>query len=517
MTTITDPIRSEVLIHEPYSRLRLIAGVLGRAWLWFLGACLAISLLPILLGWHSYVIVTGSMEPGISAGDVVLASPNPEIDPVITEGERPPSNPPLVGRVVSFDDPGREGHILTHRVVYIDEDGALVTKGDANPTVDSVPVPRESVTGLGRLLVQFVGLPVVWLKTGDWLPMLLHLIILVGAVVATVLDCEPVNRSRRPWQRRIDQKQPADPKRLLTRSAPSIIPLLILAVTATLGVHGTGSSTSAADFTSTTSNRNDSWAVPNWSYTTEVNNLGPYLYWKLDETGSAGTAADSSGHGRTGTYSPDGSSSNFTRLGNGALVTDTPDRAVHLVGDNSCINTTSTAAISAPQTFTIIAWFRAPATYTNGGKMLGFERPQTGVSAPTAGAYDRHLYMDGQGRIWFGVYNGAHVAVSSGAGLNNNQWHMAVATLSSAGMRLYIDGAQVGSNPNTVAETQTGWWRAGCGNLAGWGDQWGGNNDPGIDSLTPQNRPFLSSLDEITVYSGTVLTAQQIAFLYWTR
>ena len=199
------------------------------------------------------------------------------------------------------------------------------------------------------------------------------------------------------------------------------------------------------------------------------------------------------------------------------LVTDTPDRAVQLLTTNSCINTTSTTDISAPQTFTIIAWFRTPNGYATGGKMLGFERPRTGVSAPTAGAYDRHLYMDGQGRVWFGVYNGAHVGLSSGTGLNNNQWHMAVGTQSSAGMRLYIDGVQVGTNTNTVAETQNGWWRAGCGNLAGWGDQWGGGNDPGTDSATAQNRPFMASLDEITVYSGTALTAQQVAFLYWAR
>jgi hypothetical protein len=103
------------------------------------------------------------------------------------------------------------------------------------------------------------------------------------------------------------------------------------------------------------------------------------------------------------------------------------------------------------------------------------------------------------------------------AGLNNDQWHMAVGTQSSAGMRLYIDGVQVGSNTNTVAETQNGWWRAGCGNLSGWGAQWIGNNNPGTNSATTQNRPFLASLDEITVYSGAALTAQQVAFLYWAR
>lgn len=502
MTAITDPIRSEVLIHRPYSRARLTAGILGRAWLWFWAACLAVTLVPLVFGWHPYVIVSGSMEPGIDAGDVVLASPDPVIEDTI-------------GRVISFEYPARADFVLTHRLVSINEDGTLVTKGDANPTVDSVPVPRESVTGLGRLLVQFVGLPVVWYLTGQWLALVLVIALTVGAVVATVADYETENRGR-PWRRRIDQHQPRDPSRLLGRRAPSIVPLLVLALAVPLALGG-GGSTSAAAFTATSANTGDTWSVPNWSYTDSVTGLAPYLYWKLDETGNAGTASDSSGNGRAGTYSPNGQAANFTRVADGAFVTDTPDRAVALVNANSCIYTSSNSAINAPQVFTIIAWFRAPSSYANGGKLVGFERPRTGVSAPTSGAYDRHLYMDGQGRVWFGVYNNAHVALSSGIGLNNNQWHMAVGTQDGSGMRLYIDGVQVGSNGNTVAETQTGWWRAGCGNLSGWGDQWGGNNDPGADSATAQNRPFQASLDDITVFSGTALTAQQVAFLYWAR
>ena len=60
-----------------------------------------------------------------------------------------------------FDDPGNPDQVVTHRVISIYEDGTLQTKGDANPTPDSLPVDVESVDGLGRLLVRFVGLPVV--------------------------------------------------------------------------------------------------------------------------------------------------------------------------------------------------------------------------------------------------------------------------------------------------------------------------------------------------------------------
>jgi hypothetical protein len=380
----------------------------------------------------------------------------------------------------------------------MNDDHSLVTKGDANVTEDSVAVPSDSVIGLGRLLVQFIGLPVAWLHTGNWVALLLFAAALLAAVVATVRDYEPQERPRR-W----DGKTP-----LVTGA--------MVLVTAIASFSGADGGASTAVFRATTANANDSWAVPNWSYTTEVNALGPYLYWKLDETGTATTAADSSGNGRTGSYSPGGGTSNFTRLSNGGLVTDTPDRAVRLVNANACIHTTSTTSIGAPQVFTVIAWFRAPSSYASGGKMLGFERPQTGTAAPSTGAYDRHLYMDGQGRVRFGVYNDAHVALASAAGLNDGNWHMAVGTQSPAGMRLYIDGVQVGSNTNNVGETQSGWWRAGCGNLSGWGNEWGGNNNPGTDSATPQNRPFLADLDEITVYN-TALTSQQVAHLYWTR
>jgi signal peptidase I len=503
MTAITEPIRTEVHIHEPYSRLRLAAGIVGRSWLWFLGACLTVTLLPLLFGWQPFVIITGSMEPGISAGDVVLVSPDPVIDDTL-------------GRVISFEDPARPGHVLTHRVAAINDDGTLTTKGDANPTADNVPVPQEMVTGMGRLLVQFVGLPVVWVRSADWLPLLLHLALLVGAIAATALDYEPDLRPARAWQSRIRQHQPADPRRLRGRRGPSITLLAIAVVAGAILVPVQAVPSSAATFTSSTSNTSDAWTVPNWAYATELNALGPYLYWKLDETGTSTTAADSSGNGRTGTYNPNGSGANFTRLSDGALVTDSPDRAVQL-GANACITTTSGTSINAPQVFTVVAWFRAPSSYTNGGKMVGIERPQTGVSVPTAGAYDRHLYMDGQGRVWFGVYNNSHVSLNSTSGLNDNHWHMAVGTQSSDGMRLFIDGVLVASNGNTVAETQAGWWRAGCGNLSGWGAQWGGANNPGTDSATTQNRTFAASLDEIAVFSGTALNAQQVGWLYWVR
>ncbi len=55
---------------------------------------------------------------------------------------------------------------------------------------------------------------------------------------------------------------------------------------------------------------------------------------------------------------------------------------------------------------------------------------------------------------------------------------------------------------------------AGCGNHSGSGNEWGGVNNPGTNSAVAQNRVFAESLDEIAVFSGTALTAQEVS-LYW--
>ena len=246
-------------------------------------------------------------------------------------------------------------------------------------------------------------------------------------------------------------------------------------------------------------------------YTDVVAGSAPIAYYRLGEAAGT-TMTDSSGNGNDGQYNPRGSATYFTRGITGALATDTPNLAVTLENSNACINTASTTPISAPARLTEIVWFST--TTTSGGKMLGFEQPRTGIAqAGNGGTYDRHLYMDGNGKVWFGVYNAGDSLISSPGPLNDGAWHMAVGTLGTGGMKLYIDGVLVGTNPNTVGEATTGWWRAGCGNLAGWGDGWTGPNSPTSSSNPARNYPFAGSLDEIAIWNR-VLTATEIRSLY---
>ena len=237
--------------------------------------------------------------------------------------------------------------------------------------------------------------------------------------------------------------------------------------------------TSAA-FSATTRTTGSSWTVPAYSYPTTVTSIAPgvtpYLYWKLGEATGVSSAADSLGQRPPGTYA-----GTYTRNVAGGTPDTTPNTAVTATTSTACVNTTSTTAIAGPTVFTEIIWFKTAAGYTGGGKLIGFETPRTGVGvAGSGGNYDRHIYMDGAGKIWFGVYNGADRAAQ----------HLRRRTTTAPGTwppprsarpawRSTSTASCGTPTPTTAAEASTGWWRVGCGNLSGWGAEWTGANNPG--------------------------------------
>lgn len=144
----------------------------------------AVSALPALLGWRTTVVMSGSMEPGIRTGDVVATQP---VDPGVV----------IPGQVVLVRDPGQPDHLLMHRLVSIDADGKLVTKGDANRDQDSTPVEPADLLGLPRLRVPFIGLPIVWLQQGRTALAGVSLIGMLGTALLAVGPGAEPGRHRR--------------------------------------------------------------------------------------------------------------------------------------------------------------------------------------------------------------------------------------------------------------------------------------------------------------------------------
>jgi len=130
-------------------------------------------LLALVFGYRPVVVISGSMEPGISVGDVVLYQRS-GIDGI---GE---------GTIIVFDDPTMDGGTIIHRVVAVDpENGRLQTKGDMNANSDSTWVTEESMVGVGRILVPYAGIPAAWLQIGRWIPAIaLIAFVVVAAWVA---------------------------------------------------------------------------------------------------------------------------------------------------------------------------------------------------------------------------------------------------------------------------------------------------------------------------------------------
>jgi len=130
------------------------------------------ALVPLALGYSAHVVTSGSMAPRVGMGDVVVTQP-------VTAAELHP------GQVVLVHDPQVAGGLLLHRLVSLDAEGRLVTRGDANQSEDSVHADPADVRGLAVLRVPWVGLPALWRADARYPAIALAAVALVaGAVFA---------------------------------------------------------------------------------------------------------------------------------------------------------------------------------------------------------------------------------------------------------------------------------------------------------------------------------------------
>jgi PKD repeat protein len=190
------------------------------------------------------------------------------------------------------------------------------------------------------------------------------------------------------------------------------------------------------------------------AYATSVKDDGATAYYPLDE--KDGTA------GLDHVAFEDLRVDDATRGATGPLDGST---ATTFSGQEGSFAVTPQAAVS-PNTFSVESWVRT--TSTSGGKVVGYGNNSTG----TSGNYDRMVYLDNDGRVFFGVYTGATQTISSAPGFNDGKWHQIVATMSSEGMKLFVDGKLAGQRADTTAgQDYTGFWRIGGDNLGGWPNQ----------------------------------------------
>lgn len=107
--------------------------------------CFAVFLMGSrLMGFRVFNVISGSMEPTYSVGDLIYVK---EVNPYdIKEGM-------AITFVLNEDLV-----VATHRVVEVDtENQYFYTKGDANDTADSAPVHFNNVIGVPQFSLPFLG------------------------------------------------------------------------------------------------------------------------------------------------------------------------------------------------------------------------------------------------------------------------------------------------------------------------------------------------------------------------
>lgn len=100
-----------------------------------------------LLGLKGYVVISGSMEPSISAGDFIMTRSDAFEDIE-------------VGEIITFVG---DQDIITHRVDSITSEG-LTTKGDANENPDASKVLQQDYIGSHLLTLAYFGHVIIFLQ-----------------------------------------------------------------------------------------------------------------------------------------------------------------------------------------------------------------------------------------------------------------------------------------------------------------------------------------------------------------
>ena len=112
------------------------------------GVCFGVAISTHLLitgslgsSWRAYVVQSGSMEPAIKTGAILLTKS---------------ASTYSAGDVITFSVNGNTDKLITHRIVEETQEG-FVTKGDANEENDSWVVKDEEIIGKMAFNAPFVG------------------------------------------------------------------------------------------------------------------------------------------------------------------------------------------------------------------------------------------------------------------------------------------------------------------------------------------------------------------------
>ena len=159
--------------------MKKAAGRIGIIIIVVLMAAAAFTFAAPHFGWSVDVVYSGSMEPDLKVGSVVVTRPV-EAEEIKVED------------IITFYSPLTE-NLTSHRVVAVEEGSPLhlITKGDANEDADPFIVPSENVVGVICFHLPYFGYAARFIKTqlGLLLTLCLPGLIIIGIEVRNIWQC----------------------------------------------------------------------------------------------------------------------------------------------------------------------------------------------------------------------------------------------------------------------------------------------------------------------------------------
>ena len=143
-------------------------------------AAAGILVVPRLMGYQVYAVLTASMEPSYPIGSVIMVQPATPADI-------------QVGDAMTFSAGNFEA-LVTHRVIEIDaENRQFITKGDNNDNMDFAPVPFDNVVGKVAFSVPILGYISLYIKSAKGILAAggLIIIILLLFIIPEIFKKEP--------------------------------------------------------------------------------------------------------------------------------------------------------------------------------------------------------------------------------------------------------------------------------------------------------------------------------------
>jgi signal peptidase len=128
-------------------------------------------------GYRIYVVHTGSMEPSLVPGDVVI--------------DAAPTGHYRAGEVLTFRHSDLTTDVVTHRVVDVTPTGLIHTKGDANDTADVWSIRPDQVRGKVVFKAAGLGYLVVFLQQPSGIAALATLLVAIALLWQLFFPTEP--------------------------------------------------------------------------------------------------------------------------------------------------------------------------------------------------------------------------------------------------------------------------------------------------------------------------------------